>query len=630
MFDYAAPNVGFLPTNLNYLDNKVHNLYRRRKTYSSLEVRSMFSEFTNHKTKCADKLSGFMDDWNVDMFMKTTVGMSYFKPTHVFTDESGVVGSSDSDFSYDKDSISMTLDIYRKTRKKTFTGVIPSVPRAKLTGWPLQVSGMEREKNDMTLYANAKIVAQARKEGLKLPELVSIIGKSVGSGPYYMYGERFMHTAKNMPIFTNDGFVIKDLHLAPRVRIVNASPKMHVMWNRPYVKELLLDFIQPSNHHNPDVAYVTSKVSKYMDSGWLVIALDYSRFDQRFGGKRLKTVVKMCSDLLGNKDVETDFNAELDMPALVPFGNKFVSYTKGDFLPSGASMTSIAGCVGNTLSLVEVARNVYRKLGKSFSPSEVGRSIDWHSWGDDTLLFINVRSLSIDADKATDLFFNGFKDIRLEVSDEDKIKFLGHEFTYKGTGNVERHLSDFRFFQNRCFPERTAMEPLYDLGFSQTLGEFQFIKGKNLASLMEVVTFIRAINPKLRGYQFKEPAYYEGGLKAPAFLKGMEFARKNANGLLDLDSILYTLTRGEDIEEIYEMLGVPDEARSWRTVDDMEKEHFVSDDFIKQMKIITKDPSLYGTIFPTLDKQFTSTNNTMSDWNRSDKFYKVDDKSEFI
>lgn len=542
---------------MNIFDNLVvsnqSNLKRRRELYSYTDILSIKDRLnTNIKAffSCSD-----VTDYDKDMLTKSTVALGIMRPTHTFLDETGSIGHSDSFFNYPDEAIDALAEFYRKHQiKESFEGSL-SVPRGKNCGWPLPVSGTDRSLNNITLYIYAKAVELYRdRNNRPLSDLMSDVGKNFSRSSCLIAGERRQHTEKQMPIFLKKGGVIKGMHLAPRVRLILMSSKLAVIYNRPKTKHILKNVIMKNPFHITDKKAISSTIADMFSKNFNVVALDHSKFDQRTGFPRAESLFKVIDKIFGSDN--NDFRTEMKCDYLCFKHDGVKNFSNQPQLPSGISTTTILGCIGNSISLL-CALSLATKTSYKDVLSSFGYKWKCLLWGDDVLLGMEKNFCSIE-----DLI-SSYKSIKLEVDVEDKVRFLGVNYSREGIGMYPV----YRLIQTSCFPESIRIPPLYRLGM---IARSEYYK---LSSMDEIFRKINSINKSNFGDIYEiDPSEIRKGMSSKYWQEGIDAANKIGSGISEVDSILMGLARGTDSDLLRSELGIPSSLDTWVDIDTIEEE----------------------------------------------------------
>lgn len=363
-----------------------------------------------------------------------------------------------------KRTVDRLIDFYMSTkRSKNLNspkekGI--SISRGKNIGWPIPVSGMNRIENDVMLSILGHFYDQEGDKGREILANERFWGQKQ---PFFMYSERFQHTGKEVPYFTNQ-FATRPAGMetiSPRVRWVNMSGKFDLIAYRPYVK-WFMSIIRESEMSQPDPALVDVKINKWAKQKWKVFAADYSRFDKVMSGEFLLDVAKVIGKVLNNNGVEQHILKQWSEPMFVP--SRRTSYSmdiQGRYpqsIPSGSEWTSVGGNVANALTLFEAFGRNGVKRGYEL---EYGKDWDCMIWGDDTLI-----ALPPDSRLTVEDFTRFFANQRVSVEQETAFRYLGRNiderdyvqmddgFFHFTTNSPRWYYPVSRFEQNTFFPER--------------------------------------------------------------------------------------------------------------------------------------------------------------------------------
>jgi hypothetical protein len=454
----------------------------------------------------------------------------------------------DNDFEYPQEAMDATIKEYMSyNHGRVLPDVKLSMPRGKNIGWPHPIGGMARELNDSLLILHAALVERFRKQGGTLRDATEYLAQRHGK-PFTIYGERYQHTDKIMPLVTKQGTFSYSYNFEPRVRAIYMSPKFQVMWNRRVVKNLLSLFLN-TPYHNQDRDVITKTIKQWEAKGWVIIALDVSKFDQSFGNKRGKQVLKGLASLATKLDpqlgsastIEADLVHEWDNPLLCFFRDQAFLRHDVPILMSGVSTTTPTNCFGNRLSqnmgMKEAVGCTYDELAAGFMTLDRSGPDKWWgslAWGDDGLIAIDPKIKGFaDAKQALATLQKGYRSMKLTVDAEPATKYLG---TVYGAGNFKKDISlgysMGRFLQLQFFPERAKIYPFSVIGY--------------VARLMTLPPNLqKEVHTRMRPFWSEEMGeYFLFEERVIRLKRAVKEAEKYGAKIQELDNVLQSLTNG--------------------------------------------------------------------------------------
>jgi hypothetical protein len=534
-------------TYLGFLEKRTNG---RRKQYTMQEyesIRTNFLSLRNDILLDMEKLG--LSEWDLSQFESSTRALKLLKPTHTVLDESKEITGIGSFTRYPDHAIRSVATSLRKNRigRERYS---LSAPRGKFMGWPFPTPGSDRVTGNVIAVALIRLIESYSSRNLR--ELEEIVVSTVGVEAMTIGGERIMHTSKNLPSFMRDGRIEKS-DIEPRVRLMAMSPKLHVMYNRRVVKDLLNCVIKPNPLHPVDKGKISQRINLARKKGWFIRAYDQAAFDRQHGKDRLRSVLDTVGELVSKKERD-DLQYELGVPLKMPEGPIYRDFP---MLLSGASSTTVIGCVASQLALA----SVLPLLGYTWN--DFGSKWDALIWGDDLLMMI-------DRDIPEEDVISAYNEIGLNVSYEDKQKFLG--YIYDSDYNS---YPSFRLFQN-LFPERIKNAPLFKLGVYSKLTIFNRLPRKETAQTISR----HAMRILGEEYEFDATAMLEPWSRNIYVKAGIEEAQKISGGIGALDDIIYSLGHAVDLDTSYDLLGIPEDERSWQTATQLEKtieDHYVNE-----------------------------------------------------
>lgn len=514
---------------------------KRRKAYTLSEYRDIEAKFFNLRTSILSDMERLgLGEWDLNQFESSTRALKLIKPTHTVLDENSTVTSEGSFGSYSPAVIKQVGNWLSKNRVAMEKFSL-SAPRGKFMGWPFPVPGSDRKTGNVIAVTLLRLIEQYKTYSLQ--RLEDVVKSAVGFEALTIGGERIMHTSKKLPAILIDGR-IENSEIEPRVRLMAMSPKLHVIFNRRVVKDLLNCVIKPNPLHPVDRSVIANRINRARKRGWFIKAYDQEKFDRNHGKTRLESVLD-CLELLVGREQRLNLEYELDVPLKMQEGPIFRGKP---MLLSGASSTTVVGCVASQLALA----SVLPLLGYAFE--DFGSKWDALIWGDDLLVMTDREVNEAEVIEA-------YKSIGLSVSYEEKAKFLG--YIYESDYNS---YPSFRLFQN-LFPERIKNAPLFKLGIYSKMGIFNRLPRTETCKVLS--KHAQSILGDEYGFDAIEMLKPWGSNK---YVKeGIAEAQKIAGGIGALDDIIYSLGHAVDLDTSYDILGIPEDERSWQTVDKLEK-----------------------------------------------------------
>lgn len=536
-----------------------------------------------------------LTDYDKEVVLPSTCALGIWPSACTDLDAQGSLGL-DTDVTYPDHIIDALVDHYARFLPKSLADISLSMPRGKMIGFPYFVPGSSRSANDVFLALCAMLVTGAKKAGGQdsLASLYSFLKPHHGEA-FAIEGFRQQHTAKEMPIILRDG-IYSSTNFNPRYRIINMESKLSVLDIREDVKKMLYA-IKGSPLHTQDRKEILERIDRRQKQGWLIVATDYSKFDFRHGGKRGHQQIDLHSRVLKSeaykKSATLAFNTRF-----FTYGHKQVYQFPGDvMLKSGLGNTTLIGCTGNASATVAVLADIWRISGKEVM-AKLGQEWDALEWGDDTVLMLKDTSL-------WDVISTTYKKFKLEVDQEETIKFLGSNYLAGGfKGSFDKGYSIGRAFQQQFFPERMKIYPFTTVGYIARL-ELMGPKGRDFHSVM--LPFFESMD---LGPPFKYDDRY-----AVLDKLGPEIAKK-ADKISQMDDILALFTHGiQDLShdlvdmppEFLKLLGLTstidltDPIKFLASTDDADIKQLVSKDLLLKMKKITDgDFSQYKLILAEL------------------------------
>lgn len=529
-FPLGLPEIGGATMEIHprgYLDKKNKDVARRLRR-DDFEVQSSIeTEYLPLLNDMHARFGDLLDDYDREVILPSTTALGLIKPSHTDLDEIGTLGLQN-DFEYSPGTISAVSKFYRRfiPKQKEFK---LSLPRGKNTAYPLIVSGMMREANDTALAIQASLAIGAKRKGWSAKELTEFLARY--HGPVFtVYGERFQHTPKPMPMSLASGMYYSH-NVESRARGIYMSPKYLVAYNRVTVKNALHTFLNCPVHVQ-DRPTIRKRIGAAFGKNWLVLALDYSKFDQRAGGKRGRQVIKMIADVWNVDTKEEDLLTEFNSRLITFRQGKCYQNDQAPILMSGASFTSIVGGCVNVLSATESLAK-FRRMTPDDLWSEYGRTWDYLAWGDDTLLMLDPKFYN------TEEVLKSFEVVKMPLDEEPVVKYLGSVYgPGKTIKNVRLGYSLGRALQQQFLPERKKEFPFSTIGYIARL-ELMGEIGKEFHQRM-----LKKWDLTLMG----EPFPYAD--RVSVVLRLLPEVEKYSAKMSQLDDVLQTLTHGLEIDDI--------------------------------------------------------------------------------
>jgi hypothetical protein len=512
-----------------FVDKKNKDVAKRLRL-QEFDAQASYDEYKKLVSSLISRFDPLLHEFDRKEVMNSTTALSLISVSHTDLDELGDLGRN-TDYEYPADVFDAVCNYY-KAVKAEFSKTL-TLPRGKNAAYPLAVPGMHREANNVAIGLQAAIALSARNQGISLREMGKQLEKSHGEA-ITIYGERRQHTGKVMPLSLNVGERYST-NFEPRVRGIYMSPKFCVAYNRKTVKKALAVFLK-SSIHIQDRPTITKRIDAAVKKGWKILAIDWSKFDQHFGGKRGRQCLKVIHECFNVDTTLDDLVYEFEIP-LVTFrqGSPYINRAV-PILMSGASFTSAVGCVGNVLSLITMLKEV---TGKSASDllGSMGREWDYLAWGDDTICMCpETFAKQEDILAATSV-------VKMSADVEPAIRYLGSIYGDGGgyTGIPKGYLLG-RAVQQQFLPERPKIYPFGLIGYIARLMLMGDVKGAEFHKEMKFFW-----DPEILGKN-----YFPFSERIAVLEKTVPLVNKYAARIADLDDILMTLTHGvgEDALEL--------------------------------------------------------------------------------
>lgn len=445
-----------------YMDKRFKDLMRRRdRTYA--EARDAMAVFANQFGSILRDFDPLLTDFDKEVMLPSTTALGIWKPTHYAIEEIGYMGKFNS-FVYPQELFAVAVREYTKYYKAYNEEVSVSLPRGRNVGWPFPVGGLNRQASDFLLAMSAILTESFKEQGSSVEDMFTWLSAYHGT-PFTIYAERMQHTPKVLPVRLRDGW-FNSTNFEPRTRAIYMDPKIMVMWMKRRVNKLLRAILT-TDFHNPDKNGIKAFIKRAHDSGYHVLCEDFSKFDQRHGGKRGEQLVACAAAVLNDPTYASDvkFNSTLALP--IPTETGLFVRNDGPILTSGSADTTLRGCMGNTFgSTYAISRGFglsYEEIIGGFFRSFSSPLVTGRGYGDDGVLCISKKFGTRDQVKRK--LQQGFADAELEIDFEPTTRFLGYHYDkgdFAGTMDVGYPVS--RFIQQHFFPERMKLFPFSTIG----------------------------------------------------------------------------------------------------------------------------------------------------------------------
>jgi len=527
---------------VGYVDKKNKDINKRLKQPFG-EVIEQYNVYKDIINKLIPAFDPLLHEFDRKEVMNSTTALSIARVTHTDLDELGSLGRN-TDFTYPDEVVAAVKQYYMSVGGEIPTTI--TLPKGKNAAYPLAVPGMHREANNVAVGLQGAIAVAARKNGAGLREMGRFLETFHGE-LITVYGERRQHTGKVMPMSTDVGERFST-NFEPRVRGIYMSPKFCVAYNRRTVKKALSCFLK-SSIHIQDRPTIERRINAAVTKKWQVLALDWSKFDQHFGGKRGRQVLQVIHDCFAVDTTYDDLLYEFEAP-LVTFrqGKPYINKTV-PILMSGASFTSALGCVGNVLTLITMLHLVTKR-----SPADLlntmGKEWDYLAWGDDTILMMPNSFAKVED------VLKSAESVKMSADVEPAIRYLGSIYgdgpNYKG---IPKGYLLGRAIQQQFFPERPKLYPFGLIGYIARLVLMGESKGKEFHAQMR-----HFWKPEVLGKD-----YFRFEDKINVLNKTVPLVEKYSARVAELDDILMTLTHGVgedainldvDIGDFKELIGL--------------------------------------------------------------------------
>nr|UXE05528.1 MAG: RNA-dependent polymerase [Phineus pisuviri-like virus 1] len=440
-----------------YLAKRLKDIKARsmEPRHEQLEKKVEFEKMFNTVTS---SLQDLLTDYDREVVLPSTCALSMIKPSHTDLEEKGTLVDSGSDTLYDEAVVKAVGEWYRKFHKDEFVSTKIRLPRGKNTGYPILVGGMSRESNSAALAWHVAVALGAQKKGWTLADLNRFMAQYHGE-PFFMYGERYQHTGKYMPLISN--MEIKwTKNFEPRVRSIWMPPKYAIAWNKPHANYWVNLYLN-TPVHTQDRVELDKGIRGRMDTGnFDGFAIDVSGFDRQHGGKRGTQILRMLTDMapIGSFD---DIATEWDMRGISFYrGNVYESRNR-PLLFSGFSHTTAVGCAAGMVAMTQAFCHILSVTPDNFLNNIMGTSVFPYAWGDDLVVLVDKKHNL----QMVDIVSAYQVSCKIEVTEEPTLKYLGSNYA-KSTfgGSMDLGYSVGRAIQQQFFPERRKEYPFSTIG----------------------------------------------------------------------------------------------------------------------------------------------------------------------
>jgi hypothetical protein len=529
-----------------YIQKKLIDIGKRYQV-NLLDLVDEFDAYGAFLDKVINIFEPLLTDFDKQEVLPSTCAMGFTKPHHTDLEFLGDLGKPEtSSVTYRDDIIKAVENFYLSYAKDIDPDEKAgySFPRGRNAGYPTPISGRRRGLTDVLLATHVGLVLCFKSQGRTLEDLSRFLEGFHGE-PITIYGERLQHTAKVQPLFT-DGIDLFSRNFEMRVRGIYMSPKYMVAWNRPLVKYSLSTLLK-TPQHKQDRTYIVDKVLSRVSAGWLVIPLDISKFDQISGGARGLQILRSIYNVWGSpfasisyEDLEHEFKT-----TLVTFTrNEALARRDYPILMSGASFTTLVGCVHNTVMTTQAVSDAIN-LAPDKVLATMGSNWDYLSWGDDTVLMFSpdlVRRYDLSIDKLATIYSN----YGITVTSEPCIKYLGNVIHHgEFRGSIDTGYGVGRMIQQQFFPERKKEYPFTTVGYIARLN----LVGDKASAFHDIMFDVWD--------EKKMGPYFRFEDRSSVLLSLLPEVEKHAERLAEIDDILQLFVHGADANA--DEIDVPDD-----------------------------------------------------------------------
>lgn len=440
-----------------FFDKKTKDL-RRRYTKTLIDLKDSFSRYTEELDFALNLVHDLLTDYDKEVVLPNTCALGIYAPSASDIDAKGDISSPNA-YEYPDELIQAVTKHYRSLLPRDKPTSM-SLPRGKYLGYPFMIPGVQRLANDIFLSIMVALNIGLSKsdpnyDSNPLKSIYDFLFSYHGA-PFALEGHRSQVSGKVLPIIIDSG-VYSSHQFAPRFRIISMVSKFATISTRSYVKHFL-GAILASPFHLQSRDEIKKRIDMAISSGWQVISMDHSQFDQRHGGKRGLQQLRLQASVL---DSEAYFNASLiswEEDVIVTTRDGLYSMPGDLILKSGLPYTTLVGCTGNVCSLFYL---INKLLGIPFGDIESSRGSTWDAlcWGDDTVLMLRD---AVDFERISSIF----SEVDLDVTVEPTVKYLGFNYARGGfAGTMHTGYSLGRFVQQQFFPERKKVSVFNRLGY---------------------------------------------------------------------------------------------------------------------------------------------------------------------
>jgi hypothetical protein len=507
---------------------------QRKYERSSFDAITKAKEFHTKAINYYNATKHLMTDFDHQEVLNNTCALGLWKTASTDLDAQGKLGL-DNNIEYPDDVIEAVIKFYKRYYVAPDVKFKLSMVRGKFIGFPYMISGANRSVNDIFLSVCAALTVGARqKESVDSLKLVYDFLRPYHGEPFAIEGSRTQHTGKEIPMVLTDG-IFSSENFNPRYRIINMDPKLSVMDIRKEIKQML-EIIKKTPVHTQNRAEIVGTIKKRTEMGWKIVAIDHSKFDFRYGGKRGRQQIGVHASILGSKKYLSS--------ATMTFDNRFFSYHKtgvfqfpGDaMLKSGMGNTTLVGCTGNFTAFV-AALSVTLKRSPQNIVDAFGSEWDALMWGDDCVAMFKDPTWY-------DHLIKGFTYYKLEATAEATVKYLGSNYERGGfAGSFDKGYSLGRAFQQQFFPEREKQYPFTTVGYIARL-DLMGPKGKD---------FHAAMKPYFT--EMNLGTWFDYADRKSVLTKLLPEIQKHSDKISQLDDVLMIFTHGmQDITEADDMI----------------------------------------------------------------------------
>lgn len=519
----------------------MHSKYKDRYRRDFSEVLTRCAKFSDRFNSVTRDFSHLFTEYDKQIVLPTTCGLSFVPQMHFDPDNTGDVGSDDQ-LPFEDSLIDEMVGVYSKfVNSVDNTKLSLSLPRGKNAGYPALTPGRNRVLADTWLLLFSSFTSQRSKFGFKTLSDVSEFMYSIHGEPFLFMGERLQHSAKWRAGCSN-GSWFSTRNLQPRVRAIYMSPKYMVSWNRIHTKRMLKALLM-TPWHSQDRNTISRVFLTAKKRGFYPFAVDFSQFDKTAGGKRGLSVLKLIAKLTGaNVD---DLNHEFLTPIATAFHGKAYKRRNGPILCSGISTTTLVGNITADLVVFSFLKQFLKLNSISEVVSRRGVDFDYLDWGDDMVLFLPEKNMTeLKKEFPAYCASLGFK-----IEEEPTAKYLGSNYDAGAfKGSFDHGYSMGRAMQQQFFPERVKVPLLALVGYIARLE----VMGPKAEEFHRVMS---------KYWEFPRP-YFPFSQRHSVLRSLLPDIQKVSDSIGGLDDVLNIFTHGVDDPDLFFLLGVQDEFSS--------------------------------------------------------------------